>query len=90
MGQDMKVNNKFTGIYPYVKKLLFLVVLLSVGATNTLGVTITYHIINLGKLDNDGNITSGRTEALKFTSTKTTLGVPDNYKSPLAKNWKYY
>ena len=86
----MKVNNKFTGIYPYVKKLLFLVVLLSVGATNTLGVTITYHIINLGKLDNDGNITSGRTEALKFTSTKTTLGVPDNYKSPLAKNWKYY
>ena len=74
-----------------LQKLLFLVVLMTLGATNALGVTITYHIINLGRLNNDGTIsTTTRTEALQFTSTETTLGVPAQYKSPLAKNWKYY
>ena len=92
MRQDMKVFGKFAHNYSFVKKLLFLVaVLLCIGATNVLGVNITYHIINLGKLDNNGDITtSDRTEALKFTSTETTLGVPDKYKSPLAKSWTYY
>ena len=73
-----------------LQKLLFLVVLMTLGATNALGVTITYHIINLGRLNDDGTISTTRTEALQFTSTVETLGVPDKYKSPLAKNWKYY
>ena len=70
--------------------IIMLLTLMTLGTTNALGVTITYHIINLGKLDNNGNITTTRTEALQFTSTETTLGVPAKYKSPLAKNWKYY
>ncbi len=90
MTRNMNVYDKFTDIYSYIKNILFLVVLMTLGATNALGVTITYHIINLGRLDNDGNITANRTEALQFTSTKTTLEVPAKYKSPLAKNWKYY
>ena len=70
--------------------IIMLLALMTLGATNAFGVTITYHIINLGRLDDNGNITATRTEALQFTSTETTLGVPDKYKSPLAKNWKYY
>ena len=61
-----------------------------VGVNSAWGATITYHIINLGRLDNDGQLTINRTEALQFTSTETTVCVPDTYKSPLAKNWKYY
>ena len=61
----MKVFGKFAHNYSFVKKLLLLMaVLLCIGATNALGVTITYHIINLGKLDDNGDITSNRTEAL--------------------------
>ena len=94
----MKVYGKFTDMFKYsitgtavLRNLFLTLTLMILGASNAFGVTITYHIINLGKLDNDGNInTSTRTEALKFTSTETTLGVPDKYKSPLAKNWKYY
>ena len=79
---------------PYVLKLLryaAIVLLLMVGGVNTAwGATITYHIINLGRLDDNGALTNTRTEALQFTHTSTTVGVPDKYKSPLAKNWKYY
>ena len=67
-----------------------LILLMVVGIGEMWGATITYHIINLGRLDNNGQLTSNRTEALQFTSTSTTVGVPDKYKSPLAKNWKYY
>ena len=54
------------------------------------GYTVTYHIINLGRLDDNGHLTTSRTEALRFTSEAETIGIPDNYKSPLATNWKYY
>ena len=67
-----------------------LFMLMVVGSTGAGAVTITYHIINLGRLDDNGQLTSTRTEALKFTSTTETVGLPSNYKSPLAKNWKYY
>ena len=53
-------------------------------------VEVTYHIINLGRMNNDGTLGSDRTEALKFTIADNVLGVPAKYKSPLAKNWKYY
>ena len=53
-------------------------------------VEVTYHIINLGRMNNDGTLGSDRTEALKFTIADNELGVPAKYKSPLATNWKYY
>ena len=70
--------------------IIMLLALMTLGATNAFGVTITYHIINMGQLDNTGQLTSNRTEALRFTSTVATVAVPATYKSPLAKNWKYY
>ena len=59
------------------------------------GVTVTYHIINLGRLDDEGKLSTTRTEALQFTVTdenSVTVGGShiDKYKSPLAKEWKYY
>ena len=55
-------------------------------------IVVTYHIINMGRLDNSGQLTSTRTEALRFTVTgeSVTVGLPAQYKSPLAKNWVYY
>ena len=93
----MNVYGKFTDMFKYsikgtaVLRSIFLLLTLTVlGASNAFGVTITYHIINLGRLNDDGTISTIRTEALQFTSTDATLGVPAQYKSPLAKNWKYY
>ena len=73
-------------------KMLFVLLMMVAGVVEMWGVTTTYHIINLGRLDDGGRLTDTRTEALKFTitSTTSTLQVPDQYKSPLAKNWKYY
>ena len=72
--------------------LSFLLLMLCLGVNGAWGATVTYHIINLGRLDNNGQLTSTRTEALKFTVTgdNVTVGIPDKYKSPLAKNWQYY
>ncbi len=53
-------------------------------------VEVTYHIINLGRMNSDGTLGSERSEALKFTISDNVLGLPAKYKSPLAKNWKYY
>ena len=69
-----------------------LLLMMVVGVNHVWGATVTYHIINLGRLDDSGALTSTRTEALKFTVTddNVTVGIPDKYKSPLAKNWTYY
>lgn len=55
-------------------------------------ITVTYHIINLGRLNDNGQLGNERTEALQFTVTgnDVTVGMPDIYKSPLAKNFAYY
>ena len=53
-------------------------------------ITVTYHIINLGRLNDNGQLTTNRTEALKFTSDEGTITLPAQFKSPLAKNWKFY
>lgn len=79
----------------FLRYAAILLLLMVVGVNTALGATVTYHIINLGRLDNNGQLTSTRTEALQFTVTadnadNVTVGVPDTYKSPLAKNWKYY
>ena len=70
--------------------LMSMALLLMVGVNTVWGYTTTYHIINLGRLNDNGQLTTNRTEALKFTSNAETIGVPDQYKSPLAKGWKYY
>lgn len=74
---------------------ILVLLMMMVGVNSVWGATVTYHIINLGRLDNNGQLTDTRTEALKFTVTKNSVTVGDNdifnkYKSPLAKNWKYY
>ena len=74
----------------FLRYAAILLLLMVVGVNTGWGATITYHIINLGLLDNNGQLTNTRTEALQFTSTSTTVGVPDKFKSPLATNWKYY
>ena len=74
----------------FLRYAAILLLMMVVGVNTALGATVTYHIINLGRLGDNGALTNNRTEALQFTSTSTTVGVPDKYKSPLAKNWKYY
>ena len=90
MTQDM--TRKMT-----MKKKILLMVLMVAFSTNvSWGATVTYHIINLGRLDaTTGQPTDTRTEALQFTVTGENVTVGNNdifnkYKSPLAKNWKYY
>ncbi len=77
-----------------VQKIKSIVVLISLlfltGGIGAWGYTTTYHIINLGRLNDNGQMTTSRTEALKFTSESGTISLPDQYKSPLAKNWKFY
>lgn len=71
--------------------LFMLVMMMGWGVSGAWGATVTYHIINLGRLDDSGQLTtSTRTEALRFTSSSLIVGLPNQYKSPLAKNWKYY
>ena len=79
------------GTYVLRNMLLVMMLLISMGVQAD-NITVTYHIINLGRLDNNGKLTSTRTEALKFTVTgdNVTVGIPNKYKSPLAKEWKYY
>lgn len=89
MTQDM--TRKMT----MIKKILLMVLMMTFGINVSWGATVTYHIINLGRLDDAGELTSTRTEALKFTVTGENVTVGNNeifnkYKSPLAKNWKYY
>jgi len=72
-----------------IQHILFTLLLLVAGM-EAWGYTTTYHIINLGRLNDNGQMTTSRTEALKFTSESGTISLPDQYKSPLAKNWKFY
>ena len=81
--------------YGLFRTLLLLVVMLVMGVGEIWGATVTYHIINLGRLNDSGQLTDTRTEALQFTVTGENVTVGNNdilnkYKSPLAKNWKYY
>ncbi len=56
---------------------------------------VTYHILTLPfdvrKYDDSENFrTNIRVEALQCTSEEATVGLPDQFKSPLAKNFKYW
>ena len=84
------INDKRYGLRAL--RYIVLLMMVVVGVGEMWGATVTYHIINLGRLDDIGQLTTSRTEALKFTVTadNVTVGIPDKYKSPLAKNWAYY
>ncbi len=72
---------------------LLLMMMMTVGVGQVWGAKVTYHIINLGRLDDTtGQPTGPRTEALQFSVSATTVGnsTLEKYKSPLATNWKYY
>ena len=73
--------------------------LLLAGAQNsTWGATVTYHILTLPidnsvyHMDGSGNVINGkRLEAVRVVDNNaTTVNLPDAYKSPLAKEFKYY
>ena len=74
----------------YLHSLFLLIVMMVMGAMEVWGFTTTYHIINLGRLNDNGQLTTARTEALKFTSEAEEINLPAQFKSPLAKNWKFY
>ena len=67
-----------------IKKTLMLVLMLTFGTTASWGATVkvTYHIINLGRLGDNGQLTiSTRTEALKFDVTgdnTVTVGIQES------------
>ena len=91
--RQLKVESlKFKDSLNFLRYAVCVILMMVVGVSEMKGATVTYHIINLGRLDDSGQLTSTRTEALQFTVTgeSVTVGVPDKYKSPLATNWKYY
>ena len=76
---------------------LLMALLLMVGAVNvSWAAEVRYHILtlpfNVPNLNGaEGNFHENiRVEALLVKSSAGTVGIPDQYKSPLAKNFKYY
>jgi hypothetical protein len=76
---------------------IFALLLLLCGAANDAWAQkkVTYHILTLPftvkNYDNGGNhLADIRVEALQCTSQEDTLGLPDQFKSPLAKNFRYW
>ena len=74
-----------------------MILLLKVGGIlNVLSATtVTYHILTLPfDVKEKDNSTykwkDVRVEALRCTSTEATIGLPEEFKSPLAQNFKYY
>ena len=79
-----------------MRTVLAALLLLVGGMTNyvTAG-KVTYHILtkpfNVRTWDNSGDFKSNiRVEALQCTSEEATVGLPDQFKSPLATNFKYW
>ena len=75
--------------YKYITILLAL--LLIAAEANAV---VTYHILTLPfttyKNDGTANYSNIRVEALRCTSNDLTVGLPEDYKSPLAQNFVYY
>ena len=79
----------------HIQTLVFTVLLLLVGGmTNGAWATVTYHILTkpITTYKYDGTVLRNniRLEALRCTSSASTVGLPDDFKSPLAKNYTYY
>ncbi len=73
-----------------------LLLLMVVGTANEAwAVKVTYHILTLpfdvkNKDNSTYKWTDVRVEALLCTSTEANIGLPEEFKSPLAQNFKYY
>jgi len=79
----------------HIQTLVFTLLLLLVGGmTNGAWATVTYHILTkpITTYKYDGTVLRNniRLEALRCTSPASTVGLPDEFKSPLAKNYTYY
>ena len=80
----------------YIRTLLLMLLLGGMVNEAWAAYTVTYHILTLPmSATQPGNTNPDyygyRWEALKVTDTNaTTVGLPDKYKSPLAKNFTYY
>ena len=72
-----------------MKKILLTLCYIALAAAAPLaaGATVTYHVITL-PFENDGN--TYRIEALTCTSDAATIGLPADFQSPLATNYKYW
>ena len=74
---------------------LAILLLLAGGVMNEAWAKVTYHILTkpftVKTWDGSGNFhTNIRVEALQCTSDETTVGLPDQFKSPLATNFQYW
>lgn len=81
----------------HIIRIFALLLLLMVGGTanEAWAKKVTYHILTLPfdvrKYDDSENFrTNIRVEALQCTSEEATVGLPDQFKSPLAKNFRYW
>ena len=95
----MKIQRRFTRTLYIIGLLLILG-----GATNEAWAKITYHILSLpistkqhpgtNHIEGDGALvdfqTNVRVEVLRVVSTDLHVALPNEYKSPLAKNYRYY
>ena len=83
---------------PRVFTFLLTLLLLCGVANQAWAYKVTYHILTLPidnsiyHMDGSGNVINGkRLEAIRVVvNNATTVGLPDEYKSPLAKNFTYY
>ena len=79
-----------------IRLFILLLMLLAGGTANEAWAkTVTYHILTkpftVRNYDDSGNFrTDIRVEALQCTSEEATVGLPDQFKSPLAKNFQYW
>lgn len=80
----------------YIRTLLLMLLFIGGMANEAWAYTVTYHILTLPMSKTQPGNTNPdyygyRWEALKVTDTNaTTVGLPEKYKSPLAKNFTYY
>lgn len=81
----------------YIRTLMLMLLLLAGGgmANEAWAKKVTYHILTkpftVRNYNNTGDWqTNIRVEALQCTSEESTVGLPDQFKSPLAKNFRYW
>lgn len=85
---------RYTYIYNRYIAYFLLTLLLLGGTVNEAWAVVTYHILTKPfttyKNDGTANYSNIRVEALRCTSNDLTVGLPEDYKSPLATGFTYY
>jgi len=82
-------------LFRHTRVFTFLLTILLLGGVANEAWAVRYHILtkpfDVAKWNGDGNKwTQIRVEALLCESNETTIGLPDQFKSPLATNFKYW